>query len=47
MVESVLLKADTVRTDPFPHIVIDDCLPDDYYRALSLTFPEKEILQPG
>ena len=30
--------ADIVRT-PFPHVVIDNCLPEEYYQALAAAYP--------
>jgi hypothetical protein len=38
---TILDRADPGRiaTDPFPHLVIDDALPADAYRALAGTFP--------
>jgi hypothetical protein len=41
---SVLSKATEVNLYPYPHIVIQDCLPKDLYDELSETFPEKLIL---
>lgn len=39
---SVLAKARRadLRYDPFPHLVIENCLPEDYYRALEQSYPE-------
>jgi hypothetical protein len=37
-----------VRLDPYPHIVIDNCLPADLYAELSRTYPaDSTILQLG
>jgi hypothetical protein len=37
-----------VRRDPYPHIVIDDCLPADLYGELARTYPaDSTILQLG
>jgi hypothetical protein len=39
-IPSVLAKPHKVNIDPFPHIVIDDCLPSDFYDRLAGTFPD-------
>jgi len=39
MVHSVLARAGKVQLFPFPHIVIEDCLPEDYYQMLYETRP--------
>src|SRR5580698_3302224 len=37
-----------VRRDPYPHIVIDNCLPTDLYAELARTYPaDSTILQLG
>ncbi len=37
-----------VRRDPYPHIVIDNCLPADLYAELARTYPaDSMILQQG
>ena len=30
--------------DPFPHLVIDDCLPDSYFKELAATYPSNETI---
>jgi hypothetical protein len=46
---TVLDRADPAQvvTDPFPYIVVRNALPDDYYQALSASFPSLEGLDPG
>jgi hypothetical protein len=39
-------KAD-VKSDPFPHVIIRNALPDDYYSALSQAFPKLTDLPPS
>ena len=36
-----------VSTDPFPHIVIEDALPEDLYADLARAFPHDEIVRRG
>jgi len=46
MVHSVLesiTRAD-IRYYPFPHIVVENCLPADYYRKLSQEYPSDETI---
>jgi hypothetical protein len=46
---TVLDRADPsqVVEDPYPYIVVRDALPDDYYQALSASFPGLDGLDPG
>jgi hypothetical protein len=48
MIPSALAKVNRghVVTEPFPHIVIPDVLPEDFYNHLSQTFPEKVVQVP-
>jgi hypothetical protein len=39
-------KAD-MKSDPFPHVIIRNALPDDYYSALSQAFPKLSHLPPS
>ena len=39
-------RADIV-TDPFPHVVVHDVLPDDLYQQLSAEFPAGELITAG
>lgn len=41
---SVLTKAhsEQVRTKPFPYLVIENCLPPEFYSALESTYPSDE-----
>lgn len=49
MVPSALAKVDRshIVTEPFPHIVIPDALPEDFYSHLSQTFPEGVVDIPS
>lgn len=38
------LSPAAIRTDPFPHIVADDVLPDDLHRRLSADFPPFSVI---
>jgi hypothetical protein len=40
---SVLQNLNTVFTQPYPHICIDDALPEDIYKELEETFPEELV----
>ena len=45
---TVLDKFDPAKhyfKDPYPHIIIEDCLPQDLYNNLYNSFPVKEIKQ--
>ena len=44
---SVLAKPHKVILEPFPHIVIEDCLPEDYYRRLESSFPDWKDIAAG
>jgi hypothetical protein len=40
------LCADDVRMEPFAHVVVENCLPPDYYRALASAYPgDEQVLQ--
>ena len=41
---NVLQKGGTVHTTPYPHIIIEDALPEDVYNELERTFPENAVL---
>jgi len=49
MTHSILARADAsmVRLDPYPHLVIEDALPDDLYRELARTFPDGRWFSGG
>lgn len=47
MKASVLDRAGEISTDPFPHIVIHDCLPWDYYAELLFHRPPGEEIARG
>ena len=32
-----------IRRDPYPHVVVENCLPPDVYQALALAYPVEEI----
>jgi hypothetical protein len=38
-----ITRAD-IRRDPYPHIVVDDCLPPDVYAELARTYPDDETI---
>ncbi|HYM25799.1 MAG TPA: hypothetical protein VEU08_21425, partial [Vicinamibacterales bacterium] len=38
-----ITRAD-IRRDPYPHIVVDNCLPPDVYAELALTYPDDETI---
>jgi hypothetical protein len=46
MVHSVLgnVKAADIRHEPYPHLVVRNCLPDAYYQALSRAYPSDELV---
>lgn len=35
---------DCVRNDPFPYLVVDDCLPQSYFDALAATYPSNDCV---
>lgn len=35
-----------VKTDPFPHVIIDNALPEEFYNRLSETFPDWKSFTP-
>tara|TARA_Y100001958_G_C21215785_1_gene541188 strand:+ start:19 stop:786 length:768 start_codon:yes stop_codon:yes gene_type:complete len=41
---NVLQKGGVVVADPYPHIIIEDALPDNVYAELERTFPENAVL---
>jgi hypothetical protein len=41
---SLLQKLPTVVTDPYPHFIIEDALPNDIYDQLEREWPEKQLL---
>ncbi len=45
-VHSVLANVtpDQVRLDPYPHFVVDDCLPAAYFQALAANYPSNEVI---
>ncbi len=45
-IESILAKVtkDDIRRDPFPHVVIENALPDELYQALAETMPTAEYI---
>ena len=40
------IEACEVRTDPYPHVVIDGIFPEDYYDRMQAMFPEESELTP-
>ena len=46
MVHSVLenVRKKDVLYYPYPHIVIENCLPDDYYRELEKAYPDDDLI---
>jgi len=38
-----IARAD-IRRHPYPHIVVDDCLPRDVYAELARTYPDDETI---
>jgi hypothetical protein len=36
-----------IRRDPYPHIVVENCLPPDVYQALALAYPDDETILEG
>jgi len=46
-VHSVLARAGKVNLHPFPHIVIEDCLPEEYYNRLYETRPIVDMVGLG
>lgn len=49
MVHSILEKVSSadIQLDPFPHLVIENALPDDYYQMLADCYPEIDLLAGG
>ena len=45
MTISVLQKTPTLLTDPYPHIIIEDALPEDVYNQLEKDWPTQQLLQ--
>jgi hypothetical protein len=45
-VHSVLenVTKDHICLEPYPHLVIDNCLPEDYYQKLAETYPDNETI---
>ena len=41
---NVLQKGGVVVADPYPHIIIEDALPDDVYDALESAWPTDTVL---
>lgn len=46
-VRSVLQRVEKVAEDPFPHVVVKDCLPDTYYQQLYLERPTDQQILAG
>ena len=46
MVQSILEKLPDLKvcSDPYPHLVIQDCLEVEYYEALAKAFPPLEFV---
>jgi len=38
-----ITRAD-IRSDPYPHVVVEDCLPPDVYGELARTYPDDETI---
>ena len=45
MTISVLQKTPTLATDPYPHVIIEDALPEDVYDRLEKAWPEQQLLK--
>ena len=41
---SLLQKKPTVRTDPYPHVIIEEALPWDLYEELEKTWPKDQVI---
>jgi len=39
-------KSDIIM-DPFPHVIVEDCLDPDYYNELASCYPTREMLSKG
>ena len=44
MTISVLQKTPTLLKDPYPHVIIEDALPEDVYNRLEKEWPEQQLL---
>lgn len=40
------IKTTQIETEPFPHVVIDDIFPSDYYEQIQLNFPSDHQMIP-
>jgi len=45
-VPSILDRATVVETDPFPHVVVENALPEDFYKELTDAFPDWKKVVP-
>lgn len=49
MTHSILARASRsqIRDDPFPHLVLDEALPRDYYAELEASYPDLDFVSGG